>query len=224
MTLSYFFDLSSFPFKELFDGLTYPWEALARLNPFLKNQTLGKIEAEISPHAYLVNPELISIGKGSVIEPGAYIQGPCLIGENCSIRHGAYIRGQVIAGNGCVIGHASEIKNSIFLNNVHAAHFAYVGDSILGNHVNLGAGTRCANLKLDGASITVSYHDERLETGLRKLGAIIGDHSQTGCNAVTNPGTIMGRGVLCYPCLNVGGFIPTRSIIRWEGKPDIISY
>jgi NDP-sugar pyrophosphorylase family protein len=224
MVPSYFFDLSSYPFLELFSDVQYPWEVLAKIGPYLKQQRLGQIEGTISPQAYLVNPELISIGLGTIVEPGAYIQGPCIIGQNCLIRHGAYIRGQVITGDRCVIGHASELKNIVFLNDVHAAHFAYVGDSILGNHVNLGAGTRCANLKLDRTSIVVHYQGRKIETGIKKFGAILGDHSQTGCNAVTNPGTLMGVGVFCYPCVNIGGFIPSRSIIKMEAKPIVISY
>lgn len=211
---SYFFDLSSCPYADLFELESYPWLILSHIESYLKKQTLGCLEGTISPQAYLIRPELISIGLGSVIEPGAYIQGPCILGKNCIVRHGAYIRGNFIAGDGCVIGHDSEIKNCIFLNGAHAAHFAYVGDSILGNHVNLGAGTKCANLKLDNKVVTIHYQNQKMTTPLRKLGAILGDGTQIGCNAVTNPGTVMGKEVRCYPCLNVGGFIASRSIIK----------
>lgn len=203
-----FFILGHFTHAELFEGCTYVWEALERLSDYLKKQKLGKIEVEIPSSVHVVNPELISIGRGTVVEPGAYIQGPCIIGNNCQIRHGAYIRGHVIAGEACVIGHDTEIKHSILLDRVNAAHFNYVGDSILGNGVNLGAGVKCANLKLDHSPVTVVVQGERYKTGLKKLGAILGDGAQLGCNSVTNPGTLMGRGAIAYPCVNVQGFIP----------------
>ncbi len=221
---SYFFDLSHCPYANLFQPDSYPWLALAKIGPYLRSLTLGVINGQISPSAYLVSPEQISIGQGSVVEPGAYIQGPCWIGENCTIRHGAYIRGNFLAGNGCVIGHDTEVKNAIFLEGVHAAHFAYVGDSILGNHVNLGAGTKCANFRLDQGLISVHFQYECILTQLRKFGAILGDRTQIGCNTVTNPGTLMGQEVYCYPCINAGGFIPTRSIVKTEMKIVVNSY
>jgi UDP-N-acetylglucosamine diphosphorylase / glucose-1-phosphate thymidylyltransferase / UDP-N-acetylgalactosamine diphosphorylase / glucosamine-1-phosphate N-acetyltransferase / galactosamine-1-phosphate N-acetyltransferase len=212
-----FFDLSSFAHRDLFAGCRFVWEALSRIQSYLAQHTLGEIQVDIPPGAFLANPELISIGKGSVVEPGAYIQGPCLIGEGCTVRHGAYIRGQFIAGDGCVIGHTTEVKNTVFLNGAHAAHFAYVGDSILGNRVNLGAGTKCANLRLDGGQVVVHFEGKRYPTGLRKFGAIIGDDGQVGCNAVTNPGTLLGKGVFCCPCLNVSGVVMSGIIKASKG-------
>lgn len=208
-----FFDLSQYKHAAIFDGCAYVWEALKHIETYLKNR-VGKIEVEIPHEAYLDKKQSISIGKGTVVEPGAYIRGPCIIGENCTIRHGAYIRGGIITGDNCVIGHDTEVKNSIFLNEAHAAHFAYVGDSILGNGINLGAGTKCANLKLRNDLILVHDGDNVISTGLRKLGAIVGDRSQLGCNSVTNPGTIIGKDVLCYPCINLGGVIPSNSIVK----------
>jgi len=209
-----FFDLSTFQHKQIFNQCENVWEALSLIPNYLEQSSLGKIEVEIPEGVYLVQPELITIEKGTVIEPTAYIKGPCWIGKNCSIRHGAYIRGNVITGDGCVIGHASEVKNSIFLNKAHAAHFAYVGDSILGNHINLGAGTKCANLKLDNQSVAIWDGGQKIDSGLRKFGAIIGDRSQIGCNAVTNPGTLLGKGSTCYPCVNIGGFIEEGRIVK----------
>jgi NDP-sugar pyrophosphorylase family protein len=171
------------------------------------------IETNIPEGVFLIDRHLITIEKGSVIEPGAYIKGPCYIGKNCTIRHGAYIRGNLITGDGCVIGHDTEIKNAIFLNQVHAAHFAYVGDSILGNRVNLGAGTKCANLKFDKQAIILNVDGNKIETGLKKFGAVLGDDVQTGCNVVTNPGTILGKGVHCHPLTNVKGVIPAEAIV-----------
>ena len=211
---SYYFDLTSFTHRSLFDPAEWVWNALIDLKAYLHAQDLGLIDGDVSSLAFLINPETISIGKGTVVEPGAYIKGPCIIGENCVVRHGAYIRGNLLTGSECVIGHDTEVKNAIFLNGVHAAHFAYVGDTILGNQVNLGAGTICANLKLDRKEISIYHEGNHFPTHLRKLGAIMGDGSQTGCNTVTNPGTLMGKGVLSYPCTNFGGFIPQNSVVK----------
>lgn len=221
---SYFFDLLQFQHTSLFQDDPFPWLVLQQLTTYLQAQPLGRQQGMVSPFAYLINPEQISIGEGSIVEPGAYIQGPCIIGKRCIIRHGAYIRGNVLTGNDCVIGHDSEVKHAIFFNRAHAAHFAYVGDSILGNEVNLGAGTKCANFKLDRTLINLHIKGERIPTQMRKLGAIVGDKTQIGCNTVTNPGTLIGKEVLCYPCLNIEGFIPSRSIIKPCIKPRITSY
>lgn len=222
--ISYFFDIADFPFKDIFDNCEFPWDLLLKIDGYLKNYSLGAIEGNVSPNAFLIDIDQISIGEGSIIEPGAYIKGPCLIGKNCVVRHGAYIRGQFIAGDNCVIGHDTEVKNSLFLNNTHAAHFAYVGDSVLGNDVNLGAGTKCANLKLDRSLVNVHFKDQFLKTKLKKFGAIIGDRTQIGCNTVTNPGAILGKDVNCYPCLNIGGFIPSKSFVKQEANLIITSY
>lgn len=210
----YFFDLSQFAHASLFKGCNYVWEALSLIKNYLQKIPLGKIEVDVPHGTYLANPELISIGKGTVLEPGVYIKGPCLIGENCQVRHGAYIRGDFIAGNGCVIGHDTEVKNVVMLDKAQAAHFAYLGDTILGNRVNLGAGTKCANLKLDHKNIIIRFGEQSIETGLKKFGAIIGDDCQIGCNSVTNPGTLLGRQVFCYPCINVGGFVASKQLVH----------
>lgn len=215
---SYFFDLSHYAHKSLFENCTYVWEAFNNIKPYLKKQKPGKIECAVPQGTFLINPEEISIGKGTIIEPGAYIKGPCIIGENCTIRHGAYIRGDLIAGNNCVIGHDTEVKSTIMLNDAHAAHFAYLGECILGNRVNLGAGTKCANLRLDRQPIFVTIDHERMDTNLQKMGAIIGDDSQLGCNSVTNPGTLLGKKVNSFPCVNFGGFVPSNSVVRSQTK------
>jgi bifunctional N-acetylglucosamine-1-phosphate-uridyltransferase/glucosamine-1-phosphate-acetyltransferase GlmU-like protein len=161
----------------------------------------------------------IYIGKGTVIEPGALIKGPTIIGNNTEVRQGAYIRGDCLIGDRCVVGHTTEVKTSIMLNDAKAGHFAYVGDSILGNHVNLGAGTKLANLKIIDVEMKLRIEGEVYKTGLRKLGAILGDHVETGCNSVTSPGTLLGKVSLVYPCLNVpGGYYPKRSIIGIRTK------
>lgn len=214
---SSFFDLSQFAHAALFDGCEYVWQALDRIDTYLKSYPLGKIESEEQTQAYLVNPSQISIGSGTIVEPGAYIKGPCIIGKNCHIRHGAYIRGNVIVGDSCVIGHTTEIKQSILLNKSNAAHFAYLGDTIVGSFVNLGAGVKCANLRLDGQAITV----QNISTGRRKFGAIIGDHVEVGCNSVLNPGTILGKYVQAYPSINFGGYVEDKSVVKPATKVQI---
>jgi NDP-sugar pyrophosphorylase family protein len=214
------FDLSTCSFQELFKNVSAPWEALKKIAPFLSSISLGRIDGTVSPQAYLVNPESIAIGAGTVVEPGAYIKGPCYIGPNCEIRHGAYVRGNIIADEGCVIGHDTEVKNSILLKGAKAGHFAYIGDSILGNEVNLGAGTKLANLRLDHGVISIRWKGNKISTGLKKLGGILGDGVQTGCNSVINPGTIMGKESVCYPCVNVHGVILPKKIVTHSSSPE----
>jgi UDP-N-acetylglucosamine diphosphorylase / glucose-1-phosphate thymidylyltransferase / UDP-N-acetylgalactosamine diphosphorylase / glucosamine-1-phosphate N-acetyltransferase / galactosamine-1-phosphate N-acetyltransferase len=147
--------------------------------------------------------DLICLGAGSVVEPGALIQGPTIIGSHTEVRQGAYVRGNCIIGNGCVVGHTTEIKASIMLNDAKAGHFAYIGDSILGNWTNLGAGTKLANLKIKPGSVRVRVAADSIDTGLRKFGAVLGDHVEIGCNAVTNPGTLLGKGCMVFPVTSV---------------------
>jgi NDP-sugar pyrophosphorylase family protein len=168
---------------------------------------------------HLERPELIAIGPGTVIEPGVMIQGPCIIGSHCIVRHGAYLRDGVICGDRVVIGHSAEIKHSILMDETAATHFTYVGDCILGSGVNLGAGVKCANLRLDRKDVTVAAGTKKIGTGLKKFGAVIGDRVQIGCNCVLNPGTLIGRESISFPLLNFGGSIPPRS--RIQGAKNI---
>lgn len=197
---SRFFDWKSSPHHALFAGCQSVVQLIPSLALYLASLPLGKVETTIPEGVFLINPESIFIGKGTRVEPGAYIQGPCWIGENCIIRHGAYIRGNCIAEDGVVIGHATEVKNAYFFSGAHAAHFAYVGDSILGHHVNLGAGVKLANVRFDKKEISIHWEGKKYQTGLRKWGAILGDRCQIGCNAVANPGTLIGPDVQCSPC------------------------
>lgn len=156
----------------------------------------------------------VQLGKGTLVEPGALIKGPTIIGNGTEVRQGAYIRGTTLVGDRCVVGHTTEVKGSIFLNGAKAGHFAYVGDSILGNDVNLGAGTKLANLKIKGNTIRIWREGGALDTGRRKLGAIIGDGTEIGCNAVTNPGTILGKRCLVFPLASVpAGVYKDHSIL-----------
>lgn len=202
-----YFELEGFVHRALFVEGRDVWEALGLLESYVRAWK-GGIEGRVEEGAHLSGE--VFVGEGSVVEAGAYVKGPCVIGKGCEVRQGAYVRGNVVIGDGCVIGHATEVKNAIFLNGAHAPHFAYVGDSIMGNGVNLGAGVICANLRLDRAPIVV----RGVTTGRRKLGAIVGDGSQVGCNVVLNPGTLLGKGVVCYPSLAIGGVISAGSVIK----------
>ena len=157
----------------------------------------------------------IELQPGVVVEPGAVIKGPTIIGSNSEVRQGAYIRGSCHIGRMCVVGHVTEAKNTVMLDGAQAGHFAYLGDSILGRKVNLGAGTKLANLKIVSLPISINVKGEKVKVDLRKFGAILGDGSQTGCNSVTSPGTVMGKRSLVSPNVTVlPGFHPARSVIR----------
>lgn len=198
------------------------FKVLKNLKAYLKTLPLGEIKGVVSDQATLVNPETIFLGEGSVIEPGAYVKGPCFIGKHTEIRHGAYLRGEVLIGDHCVVGHTTEVKHSIFLDHAKAGHFAYIGDSILGYEVNLGAGTKCANLKLTQTEVSIMLDGKKYLTGLKKLGAIIGDYTQIGCNSVTNPGTLLGKRTLCYPLTNVSGIILENSCVKPIQKNKVV--
>ncbi len=157
----------------------------------------------------------IEVAEGVTIEPGALIKGPTIIESATEVRQGAYVRGDCIFGEKCVVGHTTEVKHSIFLDNAKAGHFAYIGDSILGNNVNLGAGTKMANLKFGPGTVTINIDGQKVDTSRRKIGAILGDNVQTGCNSVTNPGAFVGRDCLIPPTTSVmPGFYKPNSIIR----------
>ncbi len=186
-----------------------------------KERLLVKLSGRMLPGASVLcagaifMDDQIEIGRGVLIEPGALLKGPLFVGNYTEIRQGAYLRGNCYVGPRCVVGHTTEMKSSIMLEGAKAGHFAYLGDSILGREVNLGAGTKLANLKLTRNHIHIRVGDKVYNTGLRKLGAILGDGVQTGCNAVTNPGTLLGPESLILPCRNVGpGYFPAKTILR----------
>lgn len=163
----------------------------------------------------------IYLGEGTVVEPGALIKGPTIIGNNTEIRQGAYIRGNCLVGSRCVVGHTTELKSAVMLDDAKAGHFAYLGDSILGNDVNLGAGTKLANLKMNNSEVTLRVETKFYETGLRKFGAILGDMVQMGCNSVTSPGALVGKSCHVYPALTVPtGYYPPHYMIR-PGKNSV---
>lgn len=209
---SEFFDLTGFAHCELFDGVEHVWEALDRLPGYFAAYRDWQVLGEVRPGAVVLGD--VFIGRGTVVEPCAYIIGPAIIGENCEIRHGAYLRGNALIGDGCVVGHCTEVKSAILLPGAKAPHFNYVGDSILGRGVNLGAGTICANLRLDWQEVIVRFGGKTFPTGRQKLGAIIGDLAQTTCNTVLNPGTLIAKGALVQ-----AGF-STISKSYFKTRPD----
>ena len=205
------FDLTSFEPKAVFDGIKYPWEALTKLKTFILAY------AQQLPGDYERVSENVWIGEGTEIEKTVKIKGPAIIGRGCEIRQSAYIRENVLIGDNVVVGNSTEVKNAILLNGAQAPHFNYVGDSILGNKAHIGAGVILSNLKSTGGLVKVRYGTESLETGLRKLGAILGDFAEVGCNSVLNPGTIVGKHSIVYPLSSVIGYIPENSIYKRAG-------
>ena len=170
--------------------------------------------AVIMAGAILIGKQ-IAVAAGALIEGGATVKSPAIIGECTEVRQGAYIRGYCLTGKRCVVGHATEVKHSIFLNDAKAGHFAYLGDSILGRDANLGAGTKFANLKFLGGNVSIRTKDGMIDTGRRKFGAILGDEAQTGCNSVTNPGTVIGKGGILMPNTTApSGYHSPRRIIK----------
>ncbi|RNC97251.1 hypothetical protein [Lysinibacillus halotolerans] len=197
---------------------TKPWEILNNLSDYILQITAGNINSDpyIAEKNAYINNENIFIGKGTIIESGAYIKGPAYIGENVRIRSGAYIRENVIIGDNCKVGHASEIKNSILFDGLNASHFNYVGDSIVGKDVNLGAGVVCSNYKNlpYGSNISLYTFEGRIETGRNLFGAIIGDGCKIGCNSVLNPGSFLEESVITYSNINIRGYIEKNTIIK----------
>lgn len=212
-----FFDLDSQPESFFFQGCDFPWQALVHLKSRMKEllKEKGARIPEGLPASVVIKGE-VHIEEGALVEENTYIQGPCFIGAGAEVRFGAYIRGDVYVGSGAVVGHDTEVKHSLLLPGAKAAHFAYVGDSILGREVNLGAGTKFANVRVDMGkdNLILRISGENYDSGIRKFGAILGNNASVGCNTVTNPGTLMGRDSLAYPLSNLSGYIPPRTIVK----------
>jgi NDP-sugar pyrophosphorylase family protein len=210
-----FFYLDDYQHKALFHDsrVEYVWDAIKLLADFLDQLIVPDVRGKVMDGAVLQGDK-IYIGPGAVVEPGAMIKSPAYIGAKSEVRQGAYLRGNVLVGSACVVGHTTEVKNAIFLDGAHAAHFAYVADSILGNRVNLGAGTKLANLKLDRANVVVRAGGQSVDSGLRKFGAVLGDGVQIGCNTVLNPGTLLGPECIVYAMALVRGYHPPRTLIK----------
>lgn len=195
--------------KDLFDGLTYPWEALPLIKDFIV-----KLGQSLPEDRYEQVKENVWIAKSATVFPSAYINGPAIIDEEAEIRQCAFIRGSAIVGKKAVVGNSTELKNVVLFNNVQVPHYNYVGDSILGYKAHMGAGSITSNVKSDKTLVVVRAGEETYETGLKKFGAMLGDHVEVGCNSVLNPGTVIGRNSNVYPTSMVRGFIPSNSIYK----------
>ena len=214
------FDLSQTSHEALFVGAGTAWEAMPRIKDYLAETLQPANLATVSPQAIV--GENVSIGEGTIVAAGACIEGPAIIGRHCQIRHNAYIRAQVIVGDNCVVGNACELKNALLFNDCQVPHFNYVGDSILGHHAHLGAGVVLSNFKSLPGNVTVQHGDEKIDTGLRKFGALIGDCAELGCNCVINPGSIIGRRSVIYPNANWRGVLAADRIAKHRGEMEIV--
>ncbi|MBO4877779.1 MAG: UDP-N-acetylglucosamine pyrophosphorylase [Ruminococcus sp.] len=211
-TISELFDLSHTQAADYLKSFTYPWEALKGISDFIIS--LGKT---LSPDEYDQPSENVWVHKTAKIFPTAYLGAPCIIGANTEVRHCAFIRGSALVGENCVVGNSVELKNVILFDNVQTPHYNYVGDSILGYKSHMGAGSITSNVKSDKTNVVVKDSDESIETGIKKMGAILGDYVEVGCNSVLNPGTVIGRSTNIYPTSCVRGVVPANSIYKTGG-------
>lgn len=202
------FDIKTPYLINLFKDSELPWEILPKIKEYLD------VLLKNPPNNFNLYKEGVLVGENVKISESATIIPPVIIADNTEIRPGAFLRGNVIIGKNCVIGNSSELKNCILLDNVQVPHYNYVGDSILGNYAHLGAGSICSNLKSNKTNVSVSIDNLKIQTNLRKFGAIIGDKVEIGCNSVINPGTILGKGTIVYPLTSVRGYIPPNMIVK----------
>lgn len=198
---------------ELLKEAEYPWELLSKISSFILE--LGE---KLPKDQYTQVKENVWIAKSATVAPTACINGPAIIDEEAEIRHCAFIRGNAIVGKGAVVGNSTELKNVILFNKVQVPHYNYVGDSILGYKAHMGAGSITSNVKSDKTLVVVKSGEDRIETGLKKFGAMLGDHVEVGCNSVLNPGTVIGRNSNVYPTSMVRGCIPANSIYKKRGE------
>ncbi|MCI5958949.1 MAG: UDP-N-acetylglucosamine pyrophosphorylase [Lachnospiraceae bacterium] len=208
-----YFDYSKTLAAPLFDGIEYPWEVLPRLESFIL--ALGPM---LPADEFEQVSDNVWISRSAVVAPTASITGPCIVDSGAQIRHCAFIRGNVIVGKGTVVGNSCEVKNSLLFDEVEAPHFNYVGDSILGYKSHLGAGAITSNIKNDKKNVEIHFPLGSIKTEMRKLGAIVGDGVQVGCNCVLNPGTVIGKETRIYPLNSVRGWVDEKSIYKHEGK------
>ena len=215
------FDLSQTEHASIFDGCKYAWEALTKIASYLEKHLRPGLHNRCQGVAYI--GEQVFIGEGTVVEDGVMIKGPAIIGRNCEIGHNAYLRERVIVGDNCVVGNSSELKNALLFNYAKVPHFNYAGDSILGFKAHLGAGVKISNLKIVPGNVMVEAGGKNFDTGLRKFGALLGDHTEIGCNAVLNPGSIIGRGAIIYPNVNWRGVLPANMVVKNKAAQEIVA-
>lgn len=213
LTISNLYNLDRTIAKELLEGLTYPWEALPLIGDFIikKGNTLD-------PEIYEKRGENIWIAKSAKVFDSVYLNGPLIIDENAEVRQCAFIRGNAIIGKGATVGNSTELKNSILFDEVQTPHFNYIGDSILGYKSHTGAGAITSNLKSDKSLVTVLLDGKKVETGVKKFGAMLGDNVEVGCNSVLNPGTVIGKNTNVYPLSFVRGYVAENSIYKRLGE------
>ena len=209
ITVSELYNLDETIAAELLSGVEYPWEALPRIHDFIIE--LGN---SLSEDVFEKRGEHIWVAKSAKVAPTACLNGPLIVDEDAEIRHCAFIRGNAIVGKGAVVGNSTELKNVILFNKVQVPHYNYVGDSILGFRSHMGAGAITPNVKSDKTLVTVKGENISIETGLKKMGAMLGDNVEVGCNSVLNPGTVIGRNTNIYPTSMVRGVIPADSIYK----------
>ena len=199
--------------KDLFEGATYPWEVLPKISAFIL-----QLGSTLSEEEYEKIGEDVWIARSATVAPTAYIHGPAIIGKNAEVRHCAFIRGNAIVGECAVVGNSTELKNVVLFNKVQVPHYNYVGDSILGYKAHMGAGSITSNVKSDKKLVVVKDGRERIETGLKKFGAMLGDEVEVGCGSVLNPGTVVGRHSSIYPLSSVREVVPADSIYKKRGE------
>lgn len=213
LTISNLYNLDRTIAKELLEGLTYPWEVLPLIGDFII-----KLGNTLDPEIYEKRGENIWIAKSAKVYDSVYLNGPLIIDENAEVRQCAFIRGNAIIGKGATVGNSTELKNSILFDEVQTPHFNYIGDSILGYKSHTGAGAITSNLKSDKSLVTVMLDGEKVETGVKKFGAMLGDNVEVGCNSVLNPGTVIGKNTNVYPLSFVRGYVAENSIYKRLGE------
>lgn len=213
LMISELFNLDETIAKGIFEGKTYPWEVLPQIGAYIL-----ELGSKLSEDEYDFVGENVWIAKSAKVAPTASITGPCIIGKNAEVRHCAFIRGNAIVGEGSVVGNSTELKNVILFNCVQVPHYNYVGDSILGYKSHMGAGSITSNVKSDKTLVVVKNGDEEIETGLKKMGAILGDNVEIGCGSILNPGSVIGAGTNVYPLSSVRGYVPSGSIYKKQGE------
>ena len=207
------FDLERTIAAEYLRSFIYPFEALKGISGLIIR--LGE---SLDTDVYEKRGEDVWVAKSAKVAPTAFIGGPCIIGEHTEVRHCAFIRGSALVGNGCVVGNSVELKNVIIFDDVQVPHYNYVGDSILGYHSHMGAGSITSNVKADKTNVVIKSETDSIETGLKKVGAFLGDYAEIGCNSVLNPGTVIGRHSNVYPLSMVRGVVPANSIYKKKGE------
>ena len=213
ITIHDLYDLNETIAADLFEGLTYPWEALPKIGAFILQ--LGET---LDPEEYERRGEDVWVARSAKVAPTAYIHGPAIIGKDAEVRHCAFIRGNALVGEGAVVGNSTKLKNVVLFNKVQVPHYNYVGDSILGYKAHMGAGSITSNVKSDKKLVKVHTPEGDIETGIKKFGAMVGDNVEVGCGSILNPGTVVGRESNIYPLSSVRGVVPEKSIYKRQGE------